>query len=302
MLTIRFWGVRGSVATGERRTAGVGGNTSCVEVICDANERPSNSPPGDPAARPDPSQGTHLIFDAGTGLRALGADLMSRRKPVNAHLFLSHYHWDHVQGFPFFVPAYVPGNHVSLYGAGGPGAVRRVMEGQMSAPCFPVTMNEMKSNISFHDIEPGSDFLVGGVRIRTAPARHPNGCLFYRVDHQGRSVVYATDTEHADNGEPDAQLLGLARGADVLIYDAQYTPEEYSGAVGGGSKKGWGHSTAQEGVRLAQLAGVSRLVLYHHDPSHDDAEVERIEAAARALLPDSCAAREGLQIVLEPRK
>ena len=278
-MEIRFWGVRGSIATSGPATAEVGGNTSCVEVRC-----------GDSV----------LILDAGTGLRALGVDLMRRgagRGGVEAHLLLSHFHWDHIQGFPFFGPAYVPGNRVSIYGAPlGGKPVHEAFAAQMRPPHFPVDMSAMRAALDFRDVAPGEALPVGEARVRTAVGRHPDGCLVWRVEHGGAAVVYATDTEHdGDTGEIDGGLLDLARGADLLIYDAQYTADEYC------SKRGWGHSTAEEGIRLAEAAGVRQLVLFHHDPGHDDAEVERIEAAARARFAGAIAAREGLELVLKPR-
>ena len=310
MLSIRFWGVRGSIATGGNATAGVGGNTSCVEVRC----APANGSDAARAAERD----VVLILDAGTGLRALGAQLMASGLPVDAHLLLSHFHWDHIQGFPFFSPAYVPGHRVTIYGAPGDAShthdsgdanprhahspvtcapadseVRAALARQMQPPHFPVGLDAMRATLAFRGVAPDSEFSVGDATVRTFAARHPGGCIAWRIDHGGRSLVYATDTEHDASGQVDESLLVAARGADVLIYDAQYTPEEYAAG-----KRGWGHSTAEEGTRLARAAGVGRLVLFHHDPSHDDDAVARIEDAARALLPSTIAAREGLELSL----
>lgn len=279
MMRVRFWGVRGSIAAAGPETAQVGGNTSCVEVRA-----------GDGADE------TLIILDAGTGLRRLGESL---RAPLAAHLFLSHLHWDHIQGFPFFGPAYAPGNRIRLYAperctAGGD--VRAALDAQMRAPHFPVGLDAMRAQLSFGAVAAGAVVRVGdAVAVQAAAAKHPNGCLAYRVDAGGRSVVYATDTEHDASGRIDRALLELARGADVLIYDAQYTSDEYA------AKRGWGHSTAEEGARLAEAAGVGQLVLYHHDPTHDDWQVARIEAATRARFPATVAAREGLVLTLDPR-
>jgi phosphoribosyl 1,2-cyclic phosphodiesterase len=286
MMTIRFWGVRGSIPTGDRRTAQVGGNTSCVEVWCG------------PVDGPEP--GTLLILDAGSGIRALGSHLRRHGGPSTINLLLSHCHWDHIQGFPFFVPAFMPDTHITVFGAVSGMTVRSALQAQMRPPFFPVGVEAMRANLSFRDLVPRHDFMIGGARIRTETANHPNGCLFYRIEHNGASVVYATDTEHLENGEIDHKLVELAYGADVLIYDAQYTPEEYAGQQGL-SKRGWGHSTAEEGTRLAEAARVSRLVLFHHDPSRDDLQVARIEADAQARFPASCAAREGLLLAVEPQ-
>jgi phosphoribosyl 1,2-cyclic phosphodiesterase len=282
----------------------VGGNTSCVEVRCG---------------------GKLLIFDGGTGLRALGAEL--EKRAVSAHLFFTHYHWDHMQGFPFFVPAYRAGNELALYGpdfgatsslpyaegeverrepsAGGRSAVENALREQMRGPHFPVGLEAMRARMRFVGVAPGERIQLGGVTVRSATLCHPNGCLAYRVDAGGRSVVIATDCEHPageeqtapEGAQPgvDENLLALARGADVLIYDAQYTDEEYE------THRGWGHSTGRAGAALAKRAGVERLILTHHDPSHDDWRVAQIEAEVRGHFAHTDAAREGLRLILQER-
>jgi phosphoribosyl 1,2-cyclic phosphodiesterase len=281
MITIRFWGVRGSVAAAGEHTARVGGNTSCVEVQ---------------------AGGERLVFDAGTGLRALGNELVRAGGPCRVHLLLSHFHWDHIQGFPFFTPAYVAGNEVRVYGperAAPGGDVRAALAAQMRPPHFPVGLDALRARLLFRALPAGTSLDVGGVTVRTAAASHPNGCLAYRVEADGCSVVYATDTEHDPAAtEPDRGLTELARGADLLIYDAQYTEDEYHGRVGPG-RRGWGHSTASEGVRLARAAGVGQLVLFHHDPSRDDDAVAGIERETQARFSRTVAAREGLVIHLD---
>jgi phosphoribosyl 1,2-cyclic phosphodiesterase len=276
MLRIKFWGVRGSCASAGPETAEVGGNTSCVEVT--AGE-------------------TRIVLDAGTGLRALGAELMRRGGPVEVALLFSHFHWDHIQGFPFFTPAYVNGNRVDIFGPErcGEAHVKGALDAQMRAPHFPVGLDAMRAELGFHPVPAGASFKRGTILVQTAAANHPGGCLAYRLSAGGRSLVYATDTEHRADGTLDSGLLELARGCDVLIYDAQYTATEYP------QKRGWGHSTPDEAVRLAQAAGAGQVVLFHHDPSHDDAAIARMEAAARAHMPTVTAAREGLEIVLMPR-
>ncbi|HVJ18842.1 MAG TPA: MBL fold metallo-hydrolase [Polyangiaceae bacterium] len=266
---IRFWGVRGSIAAPGPATAGVGGNTSCVEVRC----------------------GEQLfVLDAGTGLRGLGDELM-RRGERRAELLLSHLHWDHIQGLPFFVPLYVPGTELVLHGpdwgeAGLGGALRR----QMSAPGFPVEFADVGARVELSELRQGSRVLRGDVSITAARLNHPGGVLGYRIEYGGRTLVYATDTEHHDH--VDATLRDLAQGADVLIYDAQYTPEEYP------TKVGWGHSTFDAGVALARAAGVKRLALFHHDPRRADDAVFAIEERARRSFADTLAAREGMVIDL----
>jgi len=286
MIDIRFWGVRGSIAAAGGATVGVGGNTSCVEV------RGPN--------------GELVILDAGTGLRALGAALEAAGGPISAHLLLSHFHWDHIQGFPFFTPAFKATTELSVYGpercVAPSGDIRRAFETQMRAPHFPVGLDAMRAKLSFRAVPAGLEWSIGALKIRAGAARHPNGCLAYRVEHGGVAVVYATDTEHdPQSGLVDPALIELAREADVLIYDAQYTSAEYEGKSGGPCRHGWGHSTADEGIRLADAASVGQLVLFHHDPSHDDAAVAAIERAAQAVRPGTIAAREGMTIALRPR-
>jgi phosphoribosyl 1,2-cyclic phosphodiesterase len=277
---ITFWGVRGSIPTPGPSTAQIGGNTSCVEVRAGK---------------------AILIFDGGTGLRLLGKKLLGEM-PVVAHMFFSHVHWDHIQGFPFFEPAFLTGNVFHLHGGNN---VSRTLEetlaGQMDHPNFPVHLTAMAAKMSFRDLAEGETVeIIDGagarVLVKNARGNHPQGVFAFRVEHGGKAIVYATDTEHREGGVDD-KLLELARGAEVLIYDSQYTPEEYDGTVGpGGSKKGWGHSTYEEGAKLARTAGAKRLVLFHHDPMQGDAAVRTKEARARALFPDAVAAYEGLAI------
>jgi phosphoribosyl 1,2-cyclic phosphodiesterase len=263
--TLRFWGVRGSIATPGPDTAGVGGNTSCIEVRC----------------------GEQLfILDAGTGLRGLGDELM-RRGEQRAELLLSHLHWDHIQGLPFFVPLYVPGVELVLHGPSwGRGGLQGALRRQMSAPGFPVEFADIGARVELAELRHHSRFQRGDVTITAARLNHPGGVLGYRIEYGGKALVYATDTEHYDCVDP--ALRELCRGADLLVYDAQYTPEEYP------TKVGWGHSTFQAGIELARAAGASRLALFHHDPRRNDAAVAAIEERARARFEGVVAAREGM--------
>lgn len=273
-MEITFYGVRGSIASPGPETAGVGGNTSCVEVLCG---------------------GERIILDAGTGLRKLG-DRMMADGALEATMLLSHQHWDHIQGIPFFVPAYVPATKLRVYGGvNGVMSLRETLEHQMTAPVFPVRLDELGAQIDLCEVKSGQAFSVGGARVKAIKVNHPGGCFAYRIDFEGTSVVYATDTEHYACVDP--ALRALAEGADVLIYDSQYTPEEYRGDAGR-SKVGWGHSTYVAGADLARSAGVGQYVLFHHDPSRSDAKVAEIEARAQALFPSSVAAREGMKIAL----
>lgn len=273
-MEITFFGVRGSIASPGPETAGVGGNTSCVEVICG---------------------GERIILDAGTGLRKLG-DRMMAEGSLEATMLLSHQHWDHIQGIPFFVPAYIPTARLRVYGGvNGVMSLRETLEHQMTAPVFPVRLDELGAQIDLCEVRSGHSFSIGGARVKAIKVNHPGGCFAYRIDFEGKSVVYATDTEHYACVDP--ALRALAQGADVLIYDSQYTPEEYRGDAGR-SKVGWGHSTYVAGAELARSAGVGKYVLFHHDPSRSDAKVAEIEARAQALFPDAVAAREGMRIAL----
>jgi phosphoribosyl 1,2-cyclic phosphodiesterase len=272
-MQITFWGVRGSIPAPGPATVEIGGNTSCVEV------RPGKA---------------ILIFDGGTGLRLLGKKLV-KEMPITAHMFFSHVHWDHIQGFPFFEPAFVAGNEFHLYGGNNVSrTLEETLEGQMDHPNFPVDLGTMGAKMIFRDLAEGEvveidDGAGGTVRVTSARGNHPQGVFAFRVEHAGKVVVYATDTEHYE-GRIDEKLVALARDADVFIYDSQYTPEEYS------AKKGWGHSTFEEGVKLARHAGAKRLVLFHHDPMQNDAAVREKEKRARVLFSSVIAAYEGLVV------
>lgn len=272
-LTIRFWGVRGSIASPGPHTVRTGGNTPCVEVRCGE---------------------TLIVLDAGTGIRALGDRVL--REGIREHTLLSsHLHWDHIQGLPFFVPAWIPDHRVTIVGRPG---IERALEAQMTPPCFPVRLADMKAELAFREVASGERIDVGAASVRAVALNHPGGVYGYRIEHAGRSVVYATDTEHY--ACPDPHLVELARDADVLIYDAMYTPDEYAGRVGP-PKVGWGHSTWEAGVAVAEAAGVSRLVLFHHDPPRSDDAVDALERRAQLALPGTVAAREGEAIVLSAR-
>jgi phosphoribosyl 1,2-cyclic phosphodiesterase len=277
-MRIRFWGVRGSIAVPGPDTIQVGGNTSCIEVRCG---------------------NTLIVLDCGTGMRMLGQSLLPEM-PMEAHVFFSHVHWDHIQGFPYFTPAFVRGNVFHLYGGNN---VSRTLEetlaGQMDYPSFPVHLTEMGARMSFNDLYEGQVVEIGTdkpVKVTNVRGNHPNGVFAYRVDFEGHAVVYATDTEHYSIVDP--KLKKLAKDADVMIYDSMYLPEEYIGDVGGVPKTGWGHSTYEHAATLAKAAGVRQLVLFHHDPTQNDAAVADKERRARELFPNCVAAREGLIIDL----
>jgi phosphoribosyl 1,2-cyclic phosphodiesterase len=273
-IEVRFWGVRGSIACPGPATTRVGGNTSCVELR---------------AGR------ARLVLDAGTGIRALGEQLLAEGAD-ELTLLLSHLHWDHIQGLPFFAPAYLRHVKLAVVGAGTPElSLREALAHQMRAPVFPVALGDLPCQLGTREVRGGDSFYVGNACVRVLRANHPGGVLAYRVEHEGRSVVYATDVEHYRCVDP--HLAAFARGADVLIYDSQYTPEEYRGDRGA-PKVGWGHSTFEAGAELAHAAGVGAYVLFHHDPGRDDAGVAEIERRARALFAEAVAAREGMSLAL----
>jgi len=274
---IKFWGVRGSIPCPGSETVRYGGNTSCVEMQV-GRER--------------------LIFDGGTGLRILGQSLMTE-SPVKAHLFFSHSHWDHIQGFPFFIPAFIRGNTFKIYGipSANGATIKQTLHDQMLHPNFPVPLQIMRADLEFYDLEMGETLHYGDVSVETRPLNHPGEAVGYRVNWQGLSAAYITDTEHFPD-RLDDNVLALVRQADVMIIDATYTDEEYNDPKY--SKVGWGHSTWQQAVKIAQASQVKQLVLFHHDPAHNDDFLDRIGEQVRKILPQTILAREGLSIELRP--
>ncbi len=270
---VRFWGVRGSISISDANSVRYGGNTSCLEIRC-----------GDRL----------LIFDAGSGIRYLGNKLLESGEVIDADIFLTHTHYDHICGIPFFKPFFNPKNRFRL-SAGHllpETNLRTVLCGMMMTPLFPVPLEIFQSKIEFHDFMLGDALSAGAdVVIRTAPLNHPDRAAGYRVEFQGKSICYLTDTEHVA-GELDRNILGLIEGADVVIYDAMYTEEEYCNCAG------WGHSTWQAGADLCDAAGVSQYVIFHHDPDHDDDFMDGVAAAAEQRRPGTVVAREGM--VLRP--
>ncbi len=275
--TVHFWGVRGSIASPGAETVRYGGNTPCVEMRV-GQER--------------------LIFDGGTGLRVLGQSLLSQM-PVTAHMFFTHSHWDHIQGFPFFVPAFIKINKFSVYGAVAPNGatIQQRLNDQMLHPNFPVPLQIMGADLKFFDIEVGRPVKIGDVLVENALLNHPGEAVGYRVNWQGYVAAYVTDTEHFPD-RLDENVLFLARNADLLIYDATYTDEEYSSEKS--PKIGWGHSTWQEAVKVAKAANVKKLVIFHHDPLHNDEFLDRVGEQVAQKFPNSLMAREGLSIQLIP--
>jgi phosphoribosyl 1,2-cyclic phosphodiesterase len=273
-MKVRFWGVRGSIPVPGPHTARVGGNTPCVEVRTADREL--------------------IILDAGTGIRALGLEL--ERHPnqrLLAVLLFSHTHWDHIQGLPFFSPARMRHNRMVIMGERRLGKrLERVLAGQMSDVYLPFTLEDLNADLLIKEVHDGEQFVVGD-RTTVLPHRipHPGGVFGYRITSQNKVVVYASDVNQPAEG-PDPRVVELARDADLLIHDAQYTPEEKK------VRAAWGHSSWLEAIQVAKDAGVRKLILFHHDPDHGDDELEEIERQAQAIFAETMLAREGLEIDL----
>ncbi len=262
-MQVRFWGTRGSIAVPGEKTSKYGGNTSCVEVRAE--------------------DGTVIVLDCGTGARELGQHLLSSAGgALRLHVFIGHTHWDHIQGFPFFAPAFLPDTELNIYApAGFQRRVEDAIAGQMQYSYFPVTLRDLRSRIHFTELEEGF-FHIGDVLVQTQYLNHTAPTLAYRISSGGATVAYVTDHEpfwkptgRAFRHPGDQRHLSFLEGADLIIHDAQYSEEEYA------SKVGWGHSTVEYATDIALTTGSSRLALFHHDPAHDDATVARLEAMAR---------------------
>src|SRR3981081_2003602 len=274
-MRVRFWGTRGSVPTPGQSTVRYGGNTACVELRTNA--------------------GAFIIFDSGTGIRELGLKLARQGGPVSAHLMLGHTHWDHISGFPFFTPAFVPGNHLVIYGARDlDRSLRDVLAGQMHYTYFPVPLGELRADIDFCELEEG-EITIDDAVVRTHYLNHTAVCMGYRVEADGVSVAYVTDHEpyglvggnaatHGPDGQRaggaflhggDRRLINFLRGVDLLIQDAQYTPEEYA------DRRGWGHSSVDYVTDLAVESGARRVALFHHEPTHADDQIDAMVERAR---------------------
>lgn len=269
---LRFWGVRGTVPTPLSDKLGCGGNTVCLAAAIGEDQ--------------------YLILDCGTGLRLLGTELAGHKNgfPRNYHIFLSHYHFDHIEGLPFFPPLYDPRSTISFYGfkSGGKSA-QEVLEGLICPPYFPVRLAGVPSKVHYLDTE-GLPLSVADIRISCLPLRHPDGSLSYRLQHGEKTIIFATDHEHGDEAT-DRALVRFSEGADYLIYDATYLQGEYESL-----RRGWGHSTWYAAVQTARQAKVKTLVLFHHHPDHTDRDLEEILRVAREELPSTEIAREGMEL------
>ncbi|MBU4317250.1 MAG: MBL fold metallo-hydrolase [Proteobacteria bacterium] len=280
-LEIVFWGVRGSIPVSRSDALGYGGSTSCVEVIADNGQR--------------------IVFDGGSGIHPLGNQYMKEGFPQDLSIFITHAHWDHIQGLPFFVPAFVSGNRMTFYGCNqGTTLFEDVLKSQMETPYFPVKLSSWMADIRIESI--GESVVdLNGMKIESSYAEHPGMTLGFRLDYKGKRIVYFPDNElfakfdmekvfvERDMNDEDLDMetvfledqkrkfFSFIGGADVLIHDAQYMPEEY------GSKIGWGHSHFEMTVRAAIYGKVKHLVLFHHDPSRSDTDIENIVKISRRI-------------------
>jgi phosphoribosyl 1,2-cyclic phosphodiesterase len=296
--TVRFWGVRGSIATPGESTLKYGGNTTCIEVRAD---------------------GELIVLDAGTGIRNLGRKLAAEFKgqPIEVSILISHTHWDHIQGFPFFIPAYSPHNQIRIKGyEGARVGLQSVLTSQMESPYFPVSMQQMPGYLKVEELKE-LQFNIGKVKVTAAFMNHPGICVGYRLETSGGSIAFIPDnephsrlrmapvTDSAQSYEvlayaqkQDEKLIEFIRDCDVVIMDSQYDGAEYKSHIG------WGHTCVDDAVALAVIAKVKKLFLFHHDPDHDDAKVESMEEWARELAAihgsnlEVSAAREGVEVVL----
>jgi phosphoribosyl 1,2-cyclic phosphodiesterase len=278
-ITVRFRGVRGSIPAPAPENMRYGGHTSCVEIRCDDQL---------------------LILDAGSGIRGLGDELLQNAQgnPVEATLLLSHSHWDHIQGLPFFAPGYSPRNRITVFGARGRGEkLQRALATQMTPPHFPVGLEQMRGLEAVRELSSDAT-KFGDLLVRTTPLNHPGGCTGFRIECPAGHVAYLPDHEpYVSEGDQTAgsaqgALIEFIRGVDLLILDTQYTAKEYANRVG------WGHGCLPESVQLAVESGARRLLLFHHDPTHDDrlldhmVEVARATAAGSPLIIDAASEHE----------
>jgi len=272
-LQLTFWGVRGSAPAPRPSHLTFGGNTPCVEVRV-------------------PGEDTILAIDAGTGLIGLGESLQREHgaRALSVDFLMTHFHWDHIQGLPLFAPLYDARNRFRFYSELPAATIAEILEGQMSRPYFPVPFENLAAQREFVDMR-GRELCFGSLRVRSFPLSHPQGACGYRLEAGGAVVVHVSDHEPGD-ARIDAGIRAEAQGADVLIYDAQYTPEEQA------AKRGWGHGTYTDATRAARQCGARQLVLFHHDPGRDDESMRALVAQARRDFENTEAAREGWTIRL----
>ncbi len=269
-MRVKFWGVRGNIPCTDPGFLKYGGNTCCVEVE---------------------AQGERIILDAGTGLHWLGDDHL-KHKIRRSHILMSHFHPDHIGGLNYFKPIYIPGHSIRIKGCHNValGKVVSLIESTMAEDVHPKQLGDLPSEITCEDFQAGDNFdIAEGVKVRTAGLNHPGGATAYRIENSGKSVCYVTDTEHVE-GEDDDDLLDLIAGADLVIYDSMFSPEEWP------SKKGWGHSTWEEGIRICRKAGVGKMAMFHYSPDYDDTYLSDMETQANTRWNQAFAARDGMEV------
>jgi phosphoribosyl 1,2-cyclic phosphodiesterase len=273
-MRVRFWGVRGSTPTPQIENMGYGGNTSCAEIRTDSNQV--------------------LIFDGGTGIRLLGKELEKEfgEQSIRGHILFSHFHLDHIQGIPFFRPLYNSKNHFVFYFFGRRDANLGMdaLAGMMANPYFPIDMSKLPCSREYVDLAEGT-VEVADAKILVLPLDHPQGCVGYRIEQNGRVISYCTDFEHGTEWS-DRNVQTLAKDTDLFIVDSQFTPDELP------EHAGWGHSSWKQAIESGVKAGAKKIVLYHHDPYHEDTAVDEILRCAMKLHPNVIAAREGLEVTV----
>jgi phosphoribosyl 1,2-cyclic phosphodiesterase len=262
-IELKFWGVRGSTPTPIVENLGYGGNTTCLEITG--------------------AQGERIIVDAGSGIRELGLQISADKQLQELDIFLTHFHWDHIQGIPFFSPLMRPGNKIKFHSFPAVEEIQSRLERQMSNPYFTLEFSKVGAQREFFTVE--NTFRKGSLSVTAFPLNHPQGAFGYRIESEGKTIVVATDFEHG-NEKLDKTLREYSEGADILVYDAQYTPLEYE------ARQGWGHSSYIEAAAVARDAGVRQLILFHHDPTHSDRAISNIVDAAVPLFENTSAARE----------
>jgi phosphoribosyl 1,2-cyclic phosphodiesterase len=296
-MKLKFWGVRGSIPTPGKDTVKYGGNTPSLELRLDNDQL--------------------IIFDAGTGIRNLGDYLIAKGESLNTSILVTHPHWDHIQGFPFFKPAFISGNEITVYGTDREEIdLQHIIADQMKRIYFPVQLNELKAKIHFRSIGE-EEFTVHGATVRTMYMNHPGFTVGYRLEHNGRTIVYISDNEPFDHaaavslsnfeplvmkkfsetpGDAHARIVEFAKNADVFIHDSTYTPEEYV------DKVGWGHSHYLFTLSIADKARVKHCILFHHEPNRTDAQIDAIlekcrnEIKTRRYTFECSAAFEGMDL------
>lgn len=276
-MKLKFYGARGSIPVCDAGFQQFGGNTTCFQITF-----------------PDINQ--IAIIDAGTGIRNLGRDLRAMgHMQEQIVLAFTHFHWDHIQGFPFFSPAYDPAQKLTILTLGEEQNIsdlREVFETQMQSVYFPVQLNHMGAAFRFVQIERATEHLKemnnATTTITAQKLNHPGGSYGFRIERQGRVLVICTDVEHDDGIDPD--VVALAKDADLLVHDAQYTAEELEG------RRGWGHSSYDQAMQVAEMAGVKRLAMTHHDPNHDDDFLARMEKLCQERFKECIVAKEGMEL------